>query len=146
MRDVPPVLIGKENGWRAPIEAQATVVSVQSPQVGLSPAACWDVLRRPIRLMTAIVLAAIGLSVAALAMQPGVYAASATILIGPQSGVVEPSSAIRMNDLGPVIESHSYYETQVDILKSRSLAAHVIGRLGLARNRGFIGSPVNSKA
>ena len=98
----------------------------------------WQVLRKhKWRIAGCLLVAVVSATVVVLAMTP-IYTAKAKVLIerkGPQ--VVNIQQV-----LSESIESdeHNYYQTQYEMLRSRSLAAEVIRALGLEKNPHFSGA------
>src|SRR5260370_16199630 len=117
-------LIG-HSGLDEAIETHARVISLQSAETGLSPQAGWEVVKRYFLRIVAIVLATIAVTAVVISMETRLYTAKATILIGPQNPNVIASSAIQPNESGSPVEA-DYFQTQCDILRSRSLAERVI--------------------
>ncbi len=109
------------------------------------------IIRRHLRLIVSIFLGALLVTgLAVLVMTPR-YTAVSTILLEPQAPHVLNVNSVLQEDVSP--DGHGYYETQQQILQSRSLAAQVIRDLGLDQmsaftgnsdDRGFIGGLIHS--
>jgi len=119
-----PKLIG-QNIPQDAIETHARVISLQSPESGLSPMAGWEVVKRYFLRIAAAVLVTLAVTAVVISMETRLYTAKSTILIGPQNPNVIASSAIQPSAGGSPIEA-DYFQTQCDILRSRSLAERVI--------------------
>ena len=88
------------------------------------------VIRRHFYLIALILGVALLLGAVKLARSPRIYEAEATLLVtAPQPDVVVGRD-VALED-GETVADPDYYKTQCDILKSRSLAAHVVTALGL---------------
>jgi capsular exopolysaccharide synthesis family protein len=81
----------------------------------------------------AVVLAA----VATFLMTPR-YSATASIQIDREPVNVIDMGALKQDDTGPSIE---FYQTQYELLSSRSLAERVVSMFGLASDRSFVAQP-----
>jgi succinoglycan biosynthesis transport protein ExoP len=127
-----PRLIG-QNGANDAIETHARIISLQSPESGLSPLAGWEVVKRYFLRIAALVVVVMAVTAIVISMETRLYTAKSTILIGPQNPNVIASSAIQPSTSGSPIEA-DYFQTQCDILRSRSLAERVIRKLGLEHN------------
>jgi succinoglycan biosynthesis transport protein ExoP len=93
----------------------------------------WVVIRKHLRSVGAICLAAMGLTGLVVFNLTRVYTAQSILLIAPQTPTV-------LDIKEPVTETEpdlDYYKTQYDILRSRSLAAKVIKELNLASQPPF---------
>ena len=99
------------------------------------------VIRRHFYLIALILGVALLLGAVKLARSPRIYEAEATLLVtAPQPDVVVGRD-VALED-GETVADPDYYKTQCDILKSRSLAEHVVTALGLygARVQGLTAS------
>ncbi len=140
-----PRIIGHSSMSDA-IETHARVISLQSAETGLSPLAGWEVVRRYFLRILAFVLVTIAVAALVISMETRLYTAKATILIGPQNpSVLGAASAIQPSVSGSPIEA-DYFQTQCDILRSRSLAERVIRKLGLVHNPEIAGADVKTNA
>src|SRR5260370_13652502 len=138
-------IIGHSSASEA-IETHARVISLQSADTGLSPLAGWEVVKRYFLRILAFVLVTIAVAAFVISMETRLYSAKATILIGPQNpSVLGAASAIQPSVSGSPIEA-DYFQTQCDILRSRSLAERVIRKLGLAHNPEIVGAGVKTDA
>src|SRR5258708_36086676 len=133
------------NGAHDAIETHARVISLQSPESGLSPLAGWEVVRRYFFRIAALVFITMAVTAIVISMETRLSTAQSTILIGPQNPNVIASSAIQPSENGSPIEA-DYFQTQCDILRSRSLAERVIRKLGLEHNPLMAGAEIKSAA
>ncbi|NBC37655.1 polysaccharide biosynthesis tyrosine autokinase [Novosphingobium sp. FSY-8] len=89
------------------------------------------------RLIVAVLLGAIAIGLITTFIQTPRYAATATLQINNQSGRVLKTDDERDQEFGGGAETERFLKTQVDVLKSRSLALRVVQKLNLAGNPKF---------
>lgn len=90
----------------------------------------WIVVRRHLRLIGALFLGAVGLTALVVLNLTPIYTARSTLLIEPQAAPILDIKGMMSETQSS--GDHDYYKTQYDVLRSRSLAAAVIGELDLA--------------
>jgi GumC protein len=95
-------------------------------------------------LVAGIFLGTILLTVLKIAHSKRTYTATTTILVEPSAPEILGLKDLE-NGEAPGTYEHDYYETEYDILKSRSLAAQVIRQLDLAHNDIFLQTPHSAK-
>ena len=91
-------------------------------------------------LAAGIFLGSILLSVLIILHSKRTYTAATTILVEPSAPQILGVKDLE-NGEAPGTYEHDYYETEYDILKSRSLAAQVIRQLDLTHNAVFLQTP-----
>jgi hypothetical protein len=109
---------------RTPVGARGFLGEQFAPDSSLSPRDYWLIVRKHLRLVLAVVIGAITLTGVALMLMRPLYTSQALLLIernAPQvldirQALPEPMMA----------DDYDYYKTQYELLKSRTLAAHVI--------------------
>jgi succinoglycan biosynthesis transport protein ExoP len=94
----------------------------------------WKMLRNHLRLIMVIFLTALGIGMFITARTTPVYTASTIIRIDSQSPPVIGAGEVSRWGEG----DEDYFQTQVELLKGRALAAQVIKNLGLERNPNFV--------
>ena len=99
----------------------------------------WDVIRRHIKLIASLFLIAELLTLLLVLVMTPLYTGVSTILIESQAPQVLQSNS--NNDRSDREEIASFYRTQYEILKSRTLAAMVIRDLALDHNSYFTKKP-----
>lgn len=115
------------------IEGPFRAYEIEEDQSGF--AEYWHTLKRHWRLILAFFLIAEVVTVIAVEVSTPLYTATSTILIERQQPrLLERDS----NDNSPD-NRNSFYNTAYQILKSPTLAAHVINTLGLQKNPEFVG-------
>jgi polysaccharide biosynthesis transport protein len=95
----------------------------------------WLVIRKHLGLVSMLCLGAVGLTALIVFNLTDVYTARSTLLIEPQTPAVFDTRD--RADASAALPDLDYYKTQYDILRSRSLAANVIGELNLADQAPF---------
>jgi polysaccharide biosynthesis transport protein len=95
------------------------------------------VIRRQARMIIGLVVVAGALAAAYLALATPKYQASVTLLIEPQLPKV-----LSIQDLKATAALEDFYNTQEDIIRSRSVAEAVIGKLGPDKVRQLLVPPV----
>ncbi|CAN5889116.1 exopolysaccharide regulatory tyrosine autokinase VpsO [soil metagenome] len=95
------------------------------------------VIRRQARMIIGLVVVAGALAAAYLALATPRYRASVTLLIEPQLPKV-----LSIQDLKATAALEDFYNTQEDIIRSRSVAEAVIGKLGPDKVRQLLVPPV----
>lgn len=98
----------------------------------------WDVIRRHIKLIAGLFVIAELLTLLVVLVKTPLYTGLSTVLIESQAPQVLESNNDRRPDLE---EAASFYKTQYEILKSRTLAAKVVRALALDRNSYFARKP-----
>jgi succinoglycan biosynthesis transport protein ExoP len=98
----------------------------------------WGVIRHHLWWMVAFVAVAEILALVLLARAPRLYTASTTISIEPQMPDIMSHDNNRNDDN---IGDPSFYATEWEVLKSRTIAARVIRDLRLAEDPSFVGVP-----
>lgn len=96
---------------------------------------CWRVIRLHWRLMTVLISLAVSFAGIGLFLMTPEYTAKSTLLIEP-----EPPQLLDVKELisdPGSTDEHDYYKTQIELLRSRDLAAHVISELDLSHNEIF---------
>jgi capsular exopolysaccharide synthesis family protein len=88
------------------------------------------IFRRHIRLIALIIGVALLVGAVKLARSPRIYDAEATLLVTAPEPDVIVGRDVALEE-GETVATSDYYKTQCDILKSRSLAAHLVTALGL---------------
>jgi polysaccharide biosynthesis transport protein len=111
------------------------------PDEGIDLRACWCVILKGARLIYSVTAGALLLTALAVFNQTPLYTARSTVLIQPQTPLLLSNHEIADT---PGTDGDSYYETQYDILKSRSLADHVIRELNLDRLPTFTGDQIKA--
>jgi succinoglycan biosynthesis transport protein ExoP len=96
------------------------------------------VIRRQARMIIGLVLVAGAVAAAYLALATPKYQASVTLLIEPQL----PKVLSTIQDLKATAALENFYNTQQDIIRSRSVAEAVIGKLGPDKVRLLVVPPV----
>jgi capsular exopolysaccharide synthesis family protein len=97
------------------------------------------VIRKHRRLVAAIFFATVASTALVTFTSTKLYTASVTLQIERQSPKLAPVQEIQPTDPGPGYEKYDYYQTQFEVLKSRSVAARVIRALDLASDERFTG-------
>ena len=107
--------------------------------------AYWAIIYRRRHLIAGIFLGSILLSVLIILHSKRTYTASTTILVEPSAPEILGVKDLE-NGEAPGTYEHDYYETEYDILKSRSLAAQVIRQLDLTHNAVFQERPHDTES
>ncbi len=107
---------------------------------GIDLRACWCVILKRTRLIFTVTAGALLLTALVVFNQTSLYTARSTVLIQTQTPPLLSNHEIADT---PGTDGDDYYETQSDILKSRSLADHVIRGLNLDRLPTFTGDEIN---
>jgi succinoglycan biosynthesis transport protein ExoP len=99
----------------------------------------WRLLRKHARLIAATLLASSVLCLGYVVTARTLYTASSTVMIQPRASEIYNvrSAQEAAPQAPPENGEHDYYKTRFELLKSRSLAAHVIKDLKLDRDRSF---------
>jgi polysaccharide biosynthesis transport protein len=95
---------------------------------GIDLRACWCVILKRARLIFTVTAGALLITALVVFNQTPLYTARSTVLIQAQTPLLLSNHAIVDT---PATDGDDYYETQYDVLKSRSLADHVIRDLNL---------------
>jgi succinoglycan biosynthesis transport protein ExoP len=103
---------------------------IRVTQGQIDPRLYWAVVRRHLRLIGAIFLGSLLLSGIIYRHTTPTYTGSTTILVQPRTPEILDIKQPQAGDV-PSSYQHDYYETEYDILRSRSLAAQVIHNLGI---------------
>ncbi len=103
---------------------------------GIDLRACWCVILKRARLIYSVTAGALLLTALVVFNQTSLYTARSTVLVQTQTPPLLSNHEIADT---PGADGDDYYETQYDILKSRSLADHVIRGLNLDRLPTFTG-------
>ena len=98
------------------------------------------VLQKRRKLVAGIFVAFVGVAAIASFASTRLYTATAKIQIERQAPQVAPVQGLEQID-APVYDKYDYYETQYDILASRTVAARTIKALGLDSDARFVGAP-----
>src|SRR5690348_5871235 len=106
---------------------------------GIDLRACWCVMLKHARLIFTVTAGGFLLTALVVFNQTPVYTARSTVLIQAQTPLLLSNHAIVDT---PATDGDDYYETQYDILKSRSLADHVIRDLNLDNLPIFTGDEI----
>ena len=104
----------------------------------IDPRAIWSALYRNRMVLGAVLAIAFAAGVASILLTTPVYRATTTVQVEQQSARI-----LGTEDLEPVPsaqEAERFLQTQVDIIRSRALAARVAGDLGLVGDQGFLKS------
>jgi polysaccharide biosynthesis transport protein len=99
----------------------------------------WRLLRKHARLIAAALLASLVLCVGYVITAQTQYTASSTVMIQPRASEIYNVRSAQevVPQAPPESGEHDYYKTRYELLKSRSLAAHVIRDLKLEQDRSF---------
>lgn len=95
----------------------------------------WKVLVRHRLLVVLVFLTAVGLMAGVTFFTTPLYTAGATLKIDPQNPTV-----VKIDEVMAQGEGADYYQTQLVLLKGRTLAARVVTELGLEQNPAFTGA------
>ncbi len=106
---------------------------------GIDLRACWCVILKRARLIYSVTAGALLLTALVVFNQTSLYTARSTVLVQTQTPPLLSNHEIADT---PGADGDDYYETQYDILKSRSLADHVIRGLNLDRLPTFTGDEI----
>jgi capsular exopolysaccharide synthesis family protein len=131
---------------QSPYPAQKTYIRSEAETIELSPAPMleegqpdlrdyWYTIRKHLDVILAVFFGALLLTGLAVLATTPLYTAKSLLLIEPQAPQVLNIKEVLAEP--PNDAQHDYYETQYQILKSRSLAEQVITNLGLAENPRF---------
>jgi capsular exopolysaccharide synthesis family protein len=105
---------------------------IHLPREPVDPTLYWAIIGRHLFLISAIFFSSFLLTIVIILNTTPTYTGSATILVQPRIPEILGLNKSKGNDVDlPTSYQHDYYETQYDILRSRSLAAHVIRDLHL---------------
>src|SRR6266481_5587831 len=123
------------------IETEASPVFVDENEPLINITGYWRTVRKHLRAVIGVTLAALVLTSIHETMETPIYSAETTILIQPTAG----QGANELENLVAIEaaaeNADQYYKTQCAILGSHNLAAIVIRDLGLARNPAFSEPP-----
>lgn len=119
------------------MEASRTAPIPFEPAEPFNPWSYWHVLRRHLLFISLLFVVVELLSFAFLLTRPRLYTAVATILIDRQTPEILATKS--QNQQSNPDSGETFYNTQYEILSSRSLAATVIHDLGLEKNPHFVG-------
>jgi capsular exopolysaccharide synthesis family protein len=103
-----------------------------SPDEDLGLWQYWTTVTRHFRLILALIVATELLTMLALLTTTRLYTATSKIMIEAQTG------ELLEKNQQPELDVDNFYKTQYEVLKSRSLAAMVINKLGLAKDPNFV--------
>jgi polysaccharide biosynthesis transport protein len=96
----------------------------------------WAVIYRRRHVIAGMLLGSLLFTIILILHTKWTYTATTTILVEPQTPQILDMKELESGE-APGIYEHDYYETEYDILKSRSLAAQVIHQLDLMNNPFF---------
>jgi capsular exopolysaccharide synthesis family protein len=119
------------------VESNRTVPIPFEPAEPFNPWGYWRILRRHLLFISLLFLVTEILTFAILITRPHLYTAVATILIDRQTPEILATKS--QNQQTNPDSGETFYNTQYEILSSRSLAATVIHDLGLESNSHFVG-------
>jgi succinoglycan biosynthesis transport protein ExoP len=125
-----------------PIETEASPVFLDEGQPLVDFTTYWRIIRKHYRLVVAIMMAVVTLTMVRVMSETPLYQAETTIMIEPSaqgSGTDTLENLVQIE--AAANNSDEYYKTQCAILESRGIAAGVIRTLGLERNPAFAGKP-----
>lgn len=125
----------------APAQVAAINTSFDDEDGGFEPAALmrhfWSVLYRNWRLLLAVIVACVLVSIVITMLQTRLYSSTASLKIDQESmrilGTEDANPALSRQDMDRMLQ------TQVDIIKSRAMAADVVKLLSLDRKDSFFG-------
>jgi polysaccharide biosynthesis transport protein len=129
----------------APIETEASPIFLDEGQPLVDFAAYWRTVRKHYRLVIAVLVGVVTLTMVKVMSETPLYEAETTIMIEPSAqgggtdtleNLVQIEAAANNSDM--------YYKTQCAILQSRAIAASVIKALGLEHNPAFAGKPTTA--
>jgi polysaccharide biosynthesis transport protein len=126
-----------------PIETEASPIFLDEGQPLVDFASYWRKIRKHYRLVVAVVVGVVTLTMIKVMSETPLYEAETTIMIEPSA---EGGGTDTLENLVQIEaaanNSDQYYKTQCAILQSRSIAASVIMALDLEHNPAFAGKPV----
>ena len=102
---------------------------------GIGLGVCWRIVRRHLRMILAIMLGGMALTLVAVSLMSPRYVAKSTLLIEPEAPQL--LDVKQLIDASGSTEDHDYYKTQFELLQSRDLAGRVVAELNLEHNQAF---------
>lgn len=126
----------------APIETEASPIFLDEGAPLVDFAAYWRTIRKHYRLVVAVLVGVVTLTMVKVMSETPLYEAETTIMIEPsaQGGGTDTLENLVQIEAA-ANNSDQYYKTQCAILESRAIAAGVIKTLGLEHNPIFAGTP-----
>jgi polysaccharide biosynthesis transport protein len=121
------------------MQSQLQSLAPAHPPEGLTLLQVWKAARKHWAL---VAFSAAACAVAAVFFSLGQtvhYRSSATVLIDPNLPRPLGSEVQRVVDFDAYWTNKEYFETQLEVIKSRMIAADAVKRLGLNRDQGFLG-------
>jgi polysaccharide biosynthesis transport protein len=126
----------------APIETDASPIFLDEGQPLVDFAAHWRTLRKHHRMVIAVVVGVVTLTMVKVMSETPLYEAETTIMIEPSAGGGGTDTLENLVQIEAAAnDSDQYYKTQCAILESRGIAAGVIRALDLEHNPAFAGKP-----
>ncbi len=129
----------------ASIETEASPIFLDEGAPLVDFAAYWRIIRKHFRLVIAVLVGVVTLTMVKVMSETPLYEAATTVMIEPsaQGGGTDTLENLVQIEAA-ANNSDQYYKTQCAILQSRAIAAGVIKTLGLEHNPVFAGTPVKT--
>jgi succinoglycan biosynthesis transport protein ExoP len=126
----------------APIETEASPIFLDEGQPLVDFVSYWRTVRKHYRLVIAVVVGVVTLTMVQVMSETPLYQAETTIMIEPSADGGGTSTLENLVQIEAAANnSDQYYKTQCAILQSRGIAASVIKTLDLEHNPAFAGEP-----
>ena len=125
-----------------PIETDASPIFLDEGEPLVDFGAYWRIVRKHYRMVIAVLVGVVTLTMVKVMSETPLYEAETTILIEPsaQGGGTDTLENLVQIEAA-ANNSDQYYKTQCAILQSRAIAADVIKTLNLEHNPVFVGKP-----
>ncbi len=125
-----------------PIETEASPIFLDEGEPLVDFAAYWRTVRKHYRLIIAVLVGVVTLTMVKVMTETPLYEAETTVLIEPSaqgSGTDTLENLVQIE--AAANNSDQYYKTQCAVLQSRAIAANVVKTLNLEHNLAFAGKP-----
>ena len=138
-KEVSPYAIRRN---RQPRKAQLTVLAEDADSnVQDDLQKYWRTIRKHLGLVLAVLAASLTLTVLHDMMTTPLYTASSTLLIRTNQPPLLENATVTIVSQGSQSDSGDEDQTQIQLLKSKALAARVVAAEGLANDPAFVGKP-----
>jgi polysaccharide biosynthesis transport protein len=104
----------------------------------------WRILRKHLGLVLAVPIVVVALTIVRDEMKTPLYTATSTLLIRNSPPPLLENATVTIVSQNPDSDSGDQDQTQIELLKSKSLAARVVAAEGLATDPAFRGTPKGS--
>lgn len=138
MKEPSPYFIRRTAPLEPSVEPEPATVYLHEDDGRIDVWAYWRTIRKHPDIVLAVFLAVVGVTAFHVYTEPSIYTASTTVMIDPKlTESVDLSMALLQIEAQE--QGSDFFKTQIEILKSATLAARVIRRLDLEHDPAFVG-------